>query len=62
MFNLFKPTKTYCVCWAGIDVVVRQDIVKAKNTAYAWQELKKAHPEATYCFSITKRNNKEHGT
>ena len=60
MFNLFKPTKTYCICWAWIEGTVNQDIIRAKDTAHAWKKLKDKHPRATYCFSITERKNEAH--
>jgi len=56
---MFKRKKTYCVRWAWADGIARQDIVSAKDIAYAWRELKKEHPCAAYCFRITEIKNNE---
>ena len=50
---MFKRKKTYCIRWAWVTGTVYQEIVLAKDIAHAWQELKKEHPSAVYCFSIT---------
>lgn len=59
MFNLFKPKKVYCVRWAWMDGVPRQDILSARDTAHAWKKLKREHPFAVYCFSITEIKSEE---
>jgi hypothetical protein len=54
MFNLFKPKKIYCVRWAWVDDgIPNQDIIRARDIAHAWTKLKRKHPYAAYCYSIT---------
>ena len=59
MFNLFKPEKVYCVRWAWCDRTPNQDIICARDTAHAWRKLKREHPFAVYCFSITEIKSEE---
>ena len=59
MFNLFKPKKVYCVRWGYNIKNVNQDIICARDTAHAWRKLKREHPCALYCFSITEIKSEE---
>ena len=53
MFDLFKPKKIYCVRWGWYDKWPNQEIIYARDVAQAWKKLKREHPHAVYCFSIT---------
>lgn len=53
MFRWFKPKKVYCVRWAWSSGNVNQDIICARDVAHAWRKLKREHPFAVYCYSIT---------
>ena len=59
MFNLFKPNKVYCVRWSWGCGDCNQDIVCARDVAHAWRKLKREHPFAVYCFSITEIKSEE---
>lgn len=59
MLNLFKPKKIYSIKWGYNFGDVNHDIISARDIAHAWKKLKREHPCALYCFSVTEIKSEE---